>query len=144
MPQGLTIGQLAKAAQVNVETIRYYQRRRLLPEPHKPPQGYRRYPPATVARIRFIKRAQVLGFTLDEVAALLRLDTACACAATRSLAAHKLESIDHKLAGLTAIREALARLLDQCDSAQPTQPCPIIDALSRDEPHRTPVLPSPL
>ena len=70
----LTIGKLAEAADVNIETIRYYQRRGLLEEPPKPFRGHRRYPPDTVKRVRFIKRAQALGFTLAEVSGLLRLD----------------------------------------------------------------------
>jgi hypothetical protein len=75
----LTIGKLAAAAGVNIETIRYYQRRGLLDEPPKPFGGQRRYPLAMAKRVRFIKRAQALGFTLSEIGALLRLDAACAC-----------------------------------------------------------------
>jgi MerR family mercuric resistance operon transcriptional regulator len=132
MPQGLTIGQLAKAAEVNVETIRYYQRRRLLPQPGKPAGGFRRYSPALVRRVRFIKRAQAIGFTLQEIASLLSLDDAHACAETRALAARKLASIDRKLADLAAMREALAGLVRQCDSAAGASPCPIIGVLDRD------------
>jgi MerR family mercuric resistance operon transcriptional regulator len=132
MPQGLTIGQLAKAAEVNVETIRYYQRRRLLPQPGKPAGGFRRYSPALVRRVRFIKRAQAIGFTLQEIASLLSLDDAHACAETRALAARKLASIDRKLADLAAMREALAGLVRQCGSAAGASPCPIIGVLDRD------------
>ncbi len=132
MPQGLTIGQLAKAAEVNVETIRYYQRRRLLPDPGKPAGGFRRYSPALVRRVRFVKRAQAIGFTLQEIAALLDLDDARACAETRALAARKLASIDRKLADLAAMREALAALIRQCDAAGSARPCPIIGVLNRD------------
>ena len=82
----LTIGQLATAAGVNVETIRYYQRLGLLDEPEKPAGGHRRYPAEQVKRLRFIKRAQALGFTLTEVAALLTLEQANACTETRDLA----------------------------------------------------------
>lgn len=74
MHRTLTIGKLAESAGVNVETIRYYQRRGLLDEPQKPVEGYRRYPAYMVKRIRFIKRAQALGFTLEDVTGLLRLD----------------------------------------------------------------------
>src|ERR1700688_2816759 len=95
----LTIGKLAERAGVNVETIRYYQRRGLLDEPKKTLRGYRHYPPTIAKRVRFIKRAQTLGFTLEEVAGLLRLDSASACAETRELAAHKLALIEEKLTG---------------------------------------------
>lgn len=83
MATELTIGKLADAAGVNVETIRYYQRRGLLDEPAKPLGGHRRYPVDMVKRLRFIKRAQALGFTLSEVGGLLTLDESCACAETR-------------------------------------------------------------
>ena len=102
MRDDLTIGKLAESAGVNVETIRYYQRRGLLHEPKKPVGGYRHYSPETTKRVRFIKRAQALGFTLEEVAELLRLDAASACAETRELAAHKLKLIEEKLAELKA------------------------------------------
>ncbi|MBY0248595.1 MAG: Hg(II)-responsive transcriptional regulator [Nitrospiraceae bacterium] len=128
----LTIGRVAKLAEVNVETIRYYQRRKLIAEPDKPHMGYRRYPADIVKRIRFIKRAQALGFTLQEIAELLRLEEARACAETRSLAAHKMELIDRKLTGLTAMRKALADLVQQCDRKKPAKGCPIIQVLEQD------------
>lgn len=132
MARNLTIGRVARLAGVSVETIRFYQRRRLLEEPPKPREGYRRYPEEAVKRIRFIKRAQVLGFTLEEVASLLDLEKARACAETRAMAAHKVDLIDRKLTDLTAIREALASLIEQCDAGEPAKGCPIIDVLSRD------------
>lgn len=132
MAKKLTIGRVAKLAGVNVETIRFYQRRALLDEPPKPLGGYRWYPAEAVKRIRFIKRAQVLGFTLEEVASLLSLEEACACAETRALAAHKVDLIDRKLTDLTAMREALASLVQQCDAGEPTKGCPIIQVLSQD------------
>lgn len=91
-PTGLTIGRLARSAGVHIETIRYYQRRGLLPLPPKPPGNMRRYPPATLARLRFIKRAQELGFTLREIGDLLRL-SAGECGQTRSLAERKRDDI---------------------------------------------------
>jgi MerR family mercuric resistance operon transcriptional regulator len=135
MRRDLTIGRLAGVAGVNVETIRYYQRRGLLHEPQRPLGGYRRYPADMVKRVRFIKRAQALGFTLEEIAGLLRLDKAGCCADTRELAAHKLASIERKLLDLTAMRDALADLVRQCDAGQvQTQTsCPIIRALARDD-----------
>ncbi len=133
MSRELTIGRVAKLAGVNVETIRYYQRRGLLAEPDKPHMGYRRYPMEMVKRLRFIKRAQALGFTLKEVSGLLGLEEACACAETRALAAHKVDLIDRKLADLAAMRQALASLVQQCDAGEPAEGCPIIQALSQDE-----------
>ncbi len=132
MASELTIGRVAKLAGVNVETIRYYQRRRLIAEPDKPHMGYRRYPSDIVKHIRFIKRAQALGFTLEEIAELLRLEEARACAETRALAAHKMELIDQKLTGLAAMRKALASLVQQCDRKQPAKGCPIIQVLEQD------------
>lgn len=132
MGEQLTIGQVAKRAGVNVETVRYYQRRGLLAEPAMPPGGHRRYPEAAVQRLRFIKRAQALGFTLEEIAGLLHLDAACACAQTRELAAHKLELIERKIAGLVAMREVLGGLVRQCDREQAAADCPIIHALTQE------------
>ena len=127
-----SIGRLAGEAGVNVETIRYYQRRGLLVEPAKPASGHRRYAPVLVKHLRFIKRAQALGFTLDEIASLLSLDEARACAETRDMAARKLELIRSKLADLTAMRKALSTLMRECDSAGSTGACPIIHALGTD------------
>ena len=132
MASELTIGRVAKLAGVNVETIRYYQRRRLLAEPVKPHMGYRRYPADSVKHVRFIKRAQALGFTLEEIAELLRLEEARACAETRALAAHKMRLIDRKLTSLAAMRKALAGLVQQCDRKQPSKGCPIIQVLEQD------------
>ena len=128
----LTIGGLPDEAGVNVETIRYYQRRGLMPEPDKPAHGYRRYDATTVKRVRFIKRAQALGFTLEEIGGLLELDEAHACAETRELASHKLEAIETKLADLAAMRRALMTLLRQCDAGAMKGNCPIIHALGAD------------
>jgi MerR family mercuric resistance operon transcriptional regulator len=130
MAKKLTIGSVAKLAGVNVETVRYYQRRGLLSEPDKPLSGYRHYPTEVVKHIRFIKRAQALGFTLEEVASLLKLGQATACAETRGLAAHKVDLIDRKIADLTSIRAALASLVEQCDAGKARKGCPIIEVLS--------------
>ena len=115
MTPELSIGRLAAEAGVNVETIRYYQRRGLLTEPPRPRSGQRRYRPELTKRVRFIKRAQVLGFTLEEIAGLLRFEEVRACAETRQLAQRKLQIIDSKLADLKAMRKALAGLVRQCD-----------------------------
>jgi MerR family mercuric resistance operon transcriptional regulator len=128
----LTIGRLANEAGVNVETIRYYQRRGLMPQPEKPGSGHRSYGAAAVQRVRFIKRAQTLGFTLEQVGTLLELDEARACTQTRELAAHKLAVIENKLSDLRAMRKALTALLRQCDEGAAVGACPIIHALAAD------------
>lgn len=128
-----TIGKIAKLAGVNVETIRYYQRRGLLSQPEKPHRGYRRYPSDIVNHIRFIKRAQALGFTLNEVAVLMELEVARACGVTRRLALDKIKAIDQKLAGLTSMRKVLATLVQQCGAGRSTKRCPIIQALGQSE-----------
>lgn len=127
----LTIGRLADEAGVNVETIRYYQRRGLLTEPEKPHSGHRRYPCSAAKRVRFIKRAQVLGFTLEEISGLLELNEFVDCAATREMAEHKLQLIERKLADLTAMRKVLTKLTRECRQGGPAA-CPIIHALASD------------
>lgn len=130
MPQELTIGRVAKLANVNVETIRYYQRRGLLDQPEKPLGGCRRYPMQVVERVRFVKRAQALGFALEEISSLLKLEGASACAETLALAVQKLELIQRKIEDLTSMRRALSGLVRQCDRGEPANGCPIIKALS--------------
>ncbi|MGB5234558.1 MAG: Hg(II)-responsive transcriptional regulator [Candidatus Macondimonas sp.] len=130
MATELTIGKLAAAAGVNIETVRYYQRLGLLDEPERPRTGYRRYSQQQAKRLHFIKRAQGLGFTLSEVGGLLKLDTACPCADTRALAARKLALIEQRMADLAAIREALTGLIQQCDAGDGRDNCPIIDVLA--------------
>jgi MerR family transcriptional regulator, mercuric resistance operon regulatory protein len=125
----LTIGRVAAAAGVNVETIRYYHRRGLLKEPSKPLRGYRDYPFEVVKRVRFIKRAQALGFTLKDVGGLLQLDEIDACAKTRTLAARKLALIEQKITQLVTIRDALKKLVRQCDKNLKSGRCPIIEIL---------------
>ena len=130
MSEHLTIGTLAKRGGVNVETIRYYQRRGLLQEPVKPQGGFRHYLPDTVKRVRFIKRAQALGFMLEEITGLLALDERKACLETRGIAAHKLELIEKKIADLSKMRKALSRLVRACDDSSADAPCPIIHLLA--------------
>lgn len=132
MATDLTIGKLADAAGVNVETIRYYQRRGLLDEPAKPQGGHRRYTTDQVKRIRFIKRAQALGFTLTEVSGLLQLNGGCACAETQALALRKLALIEQKIADLAAMRDVLGGLVQQCHAGDGETSCPIIDVLARE------------
>jgi MerR family mercuric resistance operon transcriptional regulator len=132
----MTIGAAAREAGVSVETIRFYQRRGLVDEPERPFGGVRRYRCEIVARIRFIKRAQALGFTLDETATLLRLDSTKACAETRHLALGKLAMIERKLADLGRMKDALAALVACCDPDEPEAGCPIIESLAKDETHQ--------
>ena len=132
MSENLTIGVLAKHSDVNVETIRHYQRRGLKQEPSKPSGGFRQYPQESVKRVRFIKRAQTLGFTLEEIQGLLALDERKACTETREIAAHKLELIAQKIADLSKMRKSLARLVRSCDASAAGALCPIIHLLADD------------
>ena len=125
----LIISQLAKQAEVNLETIRFYQRRGLIEAPDKPQGGIRRYGAQDVARVRFIKAAQRLGFTLDEVAQLLKLDDGTQCAEAREIALHKLEVIRQRVADLRSMEVALADLVRRCGSSRGKVICPLIAAL---------------
>lgn len=127
--QSLTIGAVAASAGVGVETIRFYQRRRLLDEPDRPPKGIRRYGRRDVARVRFIKSAQRLGFSLDEVANLLVLEDGTHCDDARALAQSKLTGVRDKLADLRRIERALKALIDRCGRQQGSICCPMIAAL---------------
>jgi len=127
--ENLTIGAFARVAEVNVETIRFYQRKGLLPEPDRPYGSIRRYGTADVARVKFVKSAQRLGFSLDEVAELLKLEDGTHCNEARTLAEHKLKDVREKLADLRRIESALARLVDDCSAKKGTVTCPIIAAL---------------
>jgi MerR family mercuric resistance operon transcriptional regulator len=122
-----TIGGLAKAAGVSVETIRYYQRRGLLPEPPRPPGEVRRYGEADVKRLRFIRSAQAAGFTLNEIAELLELDAADDRTRARELAQARVAAIDAKMEELRQARDALAGLATAC-ARKRAGPCPILTA----------------
>ena len=128
----LRTAKVAKLAGVNVETLRFYERKGILAEPPRRASGYREYPPETVERVRFIKRAQELGFSLREVQELLDLrETARAKAGrVRRVAEAKLEEIEHKIRDLEAMRQSLTELLCACDSQKPVASCPIIESLS--------------
>lgn len=127
----LTIGAFAKAAGVNVETIRFYQRKGLLPEPDKPHGGIRRYGETDVRRVRFVKSAQRLGFSLDEIAGLLRLEDGTHCEEASSLAEHKLQDVREKLADLTRMEAVLSELVHACHTRKGNVSCPLIAALRR-------------
>jgi MerR family transcriptional regulator, mercuric resistance operon regulatory protein len=127
--QNLTIGAFAKAGRVNVETIRFYQRKGLLTEPDRPYGGVRRYGPADVARVRFVKSAQRLGFSLDEVAQLLKLDDGTHCSEAAELAALRLADVRTRLADLTSMESALSRLVRECGAHHGNVSCPLIASL---------------
>ena len=130
MDRILTIGQLARAADVNVETVRYYQRRGLVAQPQRPSNSVRRYSEDSVKRIRFIKRAQELGFTLAEVTNLLALEDGRSCRETRELAGRKLAIVESRLADLSRLRRTLRELVARCDTSRGKVSCPIISVLS--------------
>ena len=123
-----TISQLAKAAQVNVETIRFYERKGLLKQPVKPSQCYRKYSEQALASVVFIKRAQKLGFTLAEIASLLVL-SATNCDDVQHLAENKLELIEDKIKDLINLKESLVGLISACKSNPTNETCPIINSL---------------
>lgn len=125
----MTIGALARAARVGVETVRFYQRRGLLAEPGRPTSGVRRYGEDAVARLGFIRRAQEVGFSLDEVASLLKLGETPNCRGARALAAQKLELVEARLRGLQRMQRALRGLIGQCDAGGERR-CPIIESLA--------------
>ena len=128
MNKALTIGMLAKRAAVNVETIRYYERRGLIQQPAKPAQGYRLYPAATQQRLLFIKRAQELGFSLEEVANLLSLGEAN-CQQVQNMAEEKIIKVRAKISDLLRMETVLDTLLNQCRNNPDSSPCPIVDSL---------------
>jgi MerR family mercuric resistance operon transcriptional regulator len=134
----LRIGALADAAGVGAETIRYYERRQLLGRPARPYGGQRAYPPEYVQRVRFIKRAQAIGFTLDEIAELLALERGTGHARARALATRRLAMIEDRLAGLAAMRDALRHVVHECEHAHGRVACPIIDTLAREAPTQQP------
>ena len=130
--ENISIGELSKLSGVNVETIRYYQRRGLVAKPYKPLGGHRRYASSAAARVRFIKRAQQLGFSLEEVSSLLRLEDGQSCRETRLLAEHKLALIEERIADLNRMRRMLKGLIAECALGQRPRSCPIIATLSAD------------
>jgi MerR family mercuric resistance operon transcriptional regulator len=122
----VTIGGLARSAGVNVETIRFYQRRGLVPQPKRPPGGVRRYGEDAAQRLRFIKKAQDIGFSLGEVAELLKLQRGCRGA--HDLAVSKLSDVERRMADLARVRKTLVELIGRCERERSVA-CPIIDAL---------------
>ena len=139
---GLSIGQAARSAGVHVETIRFYERQGLITQPRKPSMGIRRYPRDIVHRIRFIKHAQVLGFSLQECRELLDLrgDDPATCALMRHHVEDKLAAIRSKLQALTQMEGVLTALLEACQQGRAADdPCPILKALDADDGLPTPL-----
>ncbi|MEW5852408.1 MAG: heavy metal-responsive transcriptional regulator [Myxococcota bacterium] len=132
---GITIGTLAKRAGVNVETVRYYQRNGLLPEPEATDGAFRHYDDDVLARLLFIRRAKDLGFTLKDIGELLalRVERGRKCADVKSKAAARIADIESKIQSLTRMKDALDCLIADCSSGGPIQECPILRALDRDE-----------
>ena len=130
----LTIGRLAEQAAVGIDTVRFYERRGLLPKPERTSAGYRQYRPDTVARLRFIRRAKALGFSLAEIETLLSFqDTGGSKSEVKELALHKLTEIRVKIADLTNMQEVLEQLASKCSGTGNIDGCPIIEALSLDD-----------
>ncbi len=128
---GLSVGQLARTARVNVETVRYYERRGLLARPPRRASGYRVFPSSAVLVLRFVRTAQGLGFSLKEIKGLLslRVQPGRRCEDVRQRAEHKVAEIDRKIRTLQAMNEALRRLMRACAGRGSVSECPILEAL---------------
>lgn len=131
----MKIGELAKLAQTGIDTVRFYERQGLLPAPQRQPSGYRRYDPTDVARLRFIRRAKALGFTLVEIRDLLALSGRRDddMAGLKEAATEKLADVEAKLAELTRIRDGLQILVASCPGHGALDRCPILNALAEDD-----------
>ena len=128
---GLTIGNVAKLAEVHIETLRYYERKGVVPQPPRTISNYRRYPEDTVRRVRFVKHAQELGFSLKEIKELLALrgTRGKGCRNVQQRAATKITEIEEKIRSLQGMRRALHILLEQCQGKGPPTECPILESL---------------
>ena len=126
----LTIGKLASAAEVRIDTVRFYERAGLLKRPQRTPAGYRLYAESDIARLRFIRRAKALGFSLEEIAELLRLnDGGGRRSAVRAVAKQRLNEIEQKLSELSRMRDTLRHLVHECHGDGSIAGCPIIEAV---------------
>jgi Cu(I)-responsive transcriptional regulator len=134
----MTRGELAKHGQVNPETIRYYERSGLLPAPARSESNYRLFAPEDVQRIRFIKRAQAVGFSLDEIRDLIELQVApdATSGDVRDMVGAKIDDINRKIAALQAMRDELSALYDECPGGEhPTDECPILESFTEGSSH---------
>ncbi len=134
MMLGMRASEAATQAQVNPQTLRYYERLGLIPEPDRTASGYRSYPHETVNRVRFIKRAQAVGFSLADVETLLHLDSGqpTDCGAARELALRKAIELEQRIREMSAMRDALGRFVAECDAARAPGSCPLINELSQE------------
>jgi MerR family mercuric resistance operon transcriptional regulator len=126
-----TVGKLARSAKVGIPTLRFYERRGLLPKPRRSASNYRLYPDETVNRVRFIRRAQELGFTLAEIKALLnlRISGRISCAEVRERAEAKITDIEERILSLRRMGRALTKLASKCNPSRPEKICPILEYL---------------
>lgn len=133
----LTVSKLARQADVNVQTIRYYERQGLIPRPPRTPSGYRAFPPESAARVRFIRRAQEIGFSLADAKELLALreHSGTACSKVFERATQKLAEISDKIRALNRIERELSRLTKACSGREQPHSCPVLDALERNGKH---------
>jgi MerR family mercuric resistance operon transcriptional regulator len=131
----LTIGRVARSAGLAVDTVRYYEREGLLNKPARTASGYRHYTPDAVARLRFIRQAKDLGFSLAEIKELLalRVTPGKSCADVRAHAQHKIADVDRRIASLKRVRGALVKLASACSGKGPVSQCPILEALEHKE-----------
>ena len=135
MTKTLTIGRVARQASVGVETVRFYERQGLIDSPPRRSSGYRIYPTEAIARIRFIRRAKELGFSLREIGELmeLRLDPSSRCGDVKRRAEQKVPDIEEKIRTLQRMKKSLHHLISACDEQRPTSECPILEALAGEE-----------
>jgi Hg(II)-responsive transcriptional regulator len=133
VPKPLTIGRLSQQADVHIETIRYYERRGLLPDPPRTESDYRQYDAESVTRLRFIKEAQELGFTLEEIRGLLalRVDKETSCESVREQAERKVADIEAKISMLQQMHSALQEMITACTQGGPDGDCPLMETLER-------------
>jgi MerR family transcriptional regulator, copper efflux regulator len=131
----LTIGKVARAGGTAIDTVRYYEREGLIEKPARSASGYRHYRPDVIARLRFIRQAKELGFALKEIRELLtlRVEAGRSCADVRERAERKIADVEQRIATLTRMKRALARLAASCSGRGPTSECPILEALEKRE-----------
>lgn len=127
----ITIGELASRTGVGIETIRFYEKKGLIPDPERSHSGYRQYPEDAVRRIRFVLHAKDLGFSLAEIGELLslRVDSRGGCASVKEKAQKKIDDMEQRIEILTAMRARLSRLIGSCEAREPTSECPILEVL---------------
>ncbi len=131
----MKIGEVAKAAGIGIDAVRFYEREGLIPEPARRPSGYRMYSPDVILSLRFIRRAKELGFSLKEISELLSLETSAEATAAdvRKLAEAKLADIEERIRALQRMRRALRKATESCTGQGPTSSCSILQTLNREQ-----------